>query len=1364
MTARGRVFISYSSADRARCSKIVEYLESRGTLCWLAPRDILPGCHWTESIVDAIDQSCCVLLLLTANSNSSPQVRRELERAVSCSSPIVPFVLEEVRFSKWMQYCISVHHWQSVDEDSLHRSLNRVMEAVQVYYREAPHGDYLDIERALEQQKEPVDIADGSIVSEIAAALRESPAKSGAMLELHMPLDFGKLSNRAVQAILDSVEKLIHEACNTYGIVRRVTDSRTRWVLCTDGLGEEASRLAAVSYAASRLASGVGDIANLVRDRSGNELPWRIRVLPGSAADAPDGECAFRKGLFVDPAVTSLMEDLGVPEPKASLCETWEPDQPVFSASKEVFVGRARELAVLEELACRQVTWFSPNPRGGAKHLAAAIRGPAGIGKTSLVRRFRELHCQDRTVLQAGADHLVGRAAGLWRRLLKEMLGLPAAVEMPEDLLAVHLEEMTGERLSGEVLEPLHALLAGSFCHDDQMSEEAKAKLQISLRTLLEAAAKGEKLVLILEDLHRADHLSLEILTFLINNVHLQNPVLFLLTCRPVGSEEDKLRLEISERYCHRVHMNLQGLSSNDEREMLCGLMGGAEPSESLTSRILALSEGNPLYISETLAELLDRGRLSVSNGRTVLSPGTASHGLDSVPETISRRLEGLPTARRMLLKCLSVIGERFSLDQMSRYLASIAPGLGGCGDRLVMDLQPFVTLEENTFARSAAFGHSLYREACYRSISEDALPVLHRIAADSMEESGLGEHDPLSLAKHRHLSGQQKEALRWGMRAVAMARSLHSPKDVLDVCETLSSWMDLSSDGDISPGQRLEVTHAVCASLQEMGQLEEAGANVRRLRVLANQADIPEWMARVAIMEGKLLIATGDASVAAETLEAALEEVEALEDPGMLCRCLLSLSNSRKQLGDIESAMELLAKAEKIAVSCGKPSLSCAVLLRRGALLAGTGRQHEAMEAYGNAGKLAGSAHLPVTEMSVHRMMGKSQAEIGDWDQAGKSYSRALQLSRALGRRRSEATILNYMAYVQGNRGSVEQALNTDGKALALMKEVGDKHGVGRILLDMGGLLTRAGRSEEAAASLEEAVEIGRRSGIVGLEGAALSNLSTLYKDIGRLDEACTMASRALELWRSVGDRSRQGKMSSNLGSILERMGRNEEAEECFKDGIKLARECGDRMGECIRTGNLGVMYQIQHRWEEAESSYTGALELAEELDSDRFRGIMLSQLAALDDTLGRRERALERYQRAISLHERTGDRRQQQLTLGNMADLLRKQDRLEDAGELLKRRLSMCRQMESRDGEAAALCSMGVIMAKTQRLEEAADYYSSACAIAEEVGLGVHMLRGIAPLYRKLDAEGFPQAREHWPTHWDDPEEIVRDSHVEI
>ena len=124
------VFISYSSKDKPTADAVCANLESGGVRCWMAPRDILPGSDWGESIVDGIKRCRVMILVFSSNANASPQIRREVERAVNKGVPIIPFRIEEVMPTRSLEYFISTPHWMDAMTPPLEKHLTKLTEVV----------------------------------------------------------------------------------------------------------------------------------------------------------------------------------------------------------------------------------------------------------------------------------------------------------------------------------------------------------------------------------------------------------------------------------------------------------------------------------------------------------------------------------------------------------------------------------------------------------------------------------------------------------------------------------------------------------------------------------------------------------------------------------------------------------------------------------------------------------------------------------------------------------------------------------------------------------------------------------------------------------------------------------------------------------------------------------------------------------------------------------------------------------------------------------------------------------------------------------------------------------------------------------
>ncbi|HUD86801.1 MAG TPA: toll/interleukin-1 receptor domain-containing protein [Xanthobacteraceae bacterium] len=124
-------FISYSSKDKATADAACAALEAAGIRCWIAPRDITAGAEYGDALIEALDNCRVMVLIFSSNANTSPQIRREVERAVSRGVPVVPLRIENVVPTKAMAFFVSSVHWLDALTPPLATHLQRLSEAVQ---------------------------------------------------------------------------------------------------------------------------------------------------------------------------------------------------------------------------------------------------------------------------------------------------------------------------------------------------------------------------------------------------------------------------------------------------------------------------------------------------------------------------------------------------------------------------------------------------------------------------------------------------------------------------------------------------------------------------------------------------------------------------------------------------------------------------------------------------------------------------------------------------------------------------------------------------------------------------------------------------------------------------------------------------------------------------------------------------------------------------------------------------------------------------------------------------------------------------------------------------------------------------------
>jgi WD40 repeat protein len=124
------VFISYSNADKPVADAACAALEAANIRCWIAPRDINPGRDYGEAIIDAIESAKVFVLIFSGSANASPQIKREVERAVSKGLPIIPVRIEDTVPNRSLEYFISSPHWLDAFPPPLERYFAKLIVSV----------------------------------------------------------------------------------------------------------------------------------------------------------------------------------------------------------------------------------------------------------------------------------------------------------------------------------------------------------------------------------------------------------------------------------------------------------------------------------------------------------------------------------------------------------------------------------------------------------------------------------------------------------------------------------------------------------------------------------------------------------------------------------------------------------------------------------------------------------------------------------------------------------------------------------------------------------------------------------------------------------------------------------------------------------------------------------------------------------------------------------------------------------------------------------------------------------------------------------------------------------------------------------
>jgi hypothetical protein len=111
------IFISHSSKDQKVARTICTALENRGLKCWVYSRNIQPGQNFQAQIVKAIRAAKIMVLVFTANANSSNEIKKELALASQNNLVVIPVRIEDVIPNEAFAYEFATRQWIDLFED-----------------------------------------------------------------------------------------------------------------------------------------------------------------------------------------------------------------------------------------------------------------------------------------------------------------------------------------------------------------------------------------------------------------------------------------------------------------------------------------------------------------------------------------------------------------------------------------------------------------------------------------------------------------------------------------------------------------------------------------------------------------------------------------------------------------------------------------------------------------------------------------------------------------------------------------------------------------------------------------------------------------------------------------------------------------------------------------------------------------------------------------------------------------------------------------------------------------------------------------------------------------------------------------------
>jgi tetratricopeptide (TPR) repeat protein len=743
-------------------------------------------------------------------------------------------------------------------------------------------------------------------------------------------------------------------------------------------------------------------------------------------------------------------------------------------------VGRTQVLAQLR--ATLTTAW-----RQGGR--AVLLVGEAGVGKTRLVE-----------TLAAEAARLGGRAVQGGAHETERALPFRPWVD------ALRVDGIVREIAGREELRPVWrdrlALLwpeLGDRPGEVSTAPEESVRLLEAVTEVVARLAVRQPLLLVLEDLHWADDMSLRLLGFLVRRLG-PRPVLVVGTVREeelADSRELRRVVEDLERTDHLKRLRLPSLSRTDTQTLVRALAKRGSPPRSIArigEQVWTASEGNPFVVVE-LMRALREGESPVETGETGLP--------DRVREVVAARLDRLDERARHVLTVIAVIGRGSSVPLIQRVAGldelQTAEGVEELVRRRVLQVIGERFELTHDWIRRVAYDRLLppRRRGLHGAVGR-ALAELH---AEHPEEvyDRLAHHfaradavDPAvwylvrfsEQATHRYALEDAVRALREARGFVERLPAETRHRGVADVTLRLATslyylgryqeivtLLDAERERFEGLGEpRLSGPYHFWAGYAH-GLLGEQGRAIAHLRLALEEArrcgDDATWgrahcgLAREAFWSGRFREGVAQASEAVRSLSQSAER-------WWLGQAHWTLGINHAFLGEFTPALTAEKEAQALGDALGDSRLQSYASWGTGWVLALTGQSDDAIEACTRAVAVApdpAGAALASSHLGFAYLARRDTARAVPLLTEAVAQLERLRLSRSLGR------VTGWLGEAHMWAGQPERARRLGTRALELTTAARHSYGIGEAQRLLARVSRASGNLDEAAERLRDAV-----------------------------------------------------------------------------------------------------------------------------------------------------------------------------------------------------------------------------------------------------------------------------------------------------
>jgi transcriptional regulator with AAA-type ATPase domain/tetratricopeptide (TPR) repeat protein len=792
------------------------------------------------------------------------------------------------------------------------------------------------------------------------------------------------------------------------------------------------------------------------------------------------------------------------------------------------FVGRQREIAIVSDQLAQAER---------ARGQIVAVVGEPGVGKSRFVY---EMARADRV---PGWRVLSCRAFsyGVTTPLLPvvELLKSYFSIEDRDDAGSMRQKAtdrlLTLDRQFEASLLPLLSVLDVPLEDPHwQRLDPAQKRLRTmeACKRLLLRESQGQPLLLVFEDLHWIDNETQALLDGLIDSLPTAR-VLLVVSYRPEYQHHWSAKT-------YYTQLRIDPLTDEGAQVMLHALLGD-DPSLLAVRRLLIeRTEGNPLFLEESVRTLMETGALHGSRGACRLAaPATSIEVPATVQAILAARIDRLSPDDKGLLQAASVIGRDipYSLLQST---------VGLPEERLhqhlrVLQVGEFLYEKSSGADLEYTFKHALTHEVAYDSVLQERRTELHERIIESIErlyDNRLAEQ--IERLAHHALRGEVWEkALVYLRQAAEKAIGRSANREAWSHVEQAMLVLSHLPGNKVRLEQAIDLRLAVRTCLSPLGEFTRALELGREAVALAKDLDDPRRETLIHCSVSISLSHMGRSAEAIEHGERAMAIAEALGEPMLRIAARHSLGVPHYFLGAHRTAIGFFQRD----VGLEPEQITARLLEPWGAEVF-----QDAFARVSYSHSLANAAY--------------SLAELGEFDQAMVYAERAVKFAQTLDILYLRAIADAHLGWVCLGKGELQEALLLAQRWLrsyAAADLLVPQLVMAARLAEVFGL---SGQIDDAIALCERAWQLAESKKVFAFAPPILVLLGDAYARAGRIDEALTTAQRALDLARQLGQRGDEARALHLLGNVQCHvvLGNANRARDSCQQALVLAHELSMR------------------------------------------------------------------------------------------------------------------------------------------------------------------------------------------------------------